>query len=267
MSIALNDALSPRLAVAALIAANLLPLPGVLLLGWDAASLFFVYWLESAVVGLYNLLRMAMAQGTGDIRNPVRSGATGTVDVEQIEQARRELAERHPRAARLLERALAVAAAASDEPDAATRPTPAGVQLIGKLFMLPFFIVHYGIFMAVHLTFLFSLFGPPRLPPWQAALVAAALLASHGLSYLVHFIGRQEYLWVTPQDQMGRPYGRVVVMHLTILFGGFLVMQFGAPAAALIVLVALKLGIDLAAHLRAHAPYEALHEAISRPTA
>lgn len=264
---ALNDELSPRLAVAALIGANMLPLAGVLLLGWEAASLFFVYWLESAVVGMYNLLRMAMAQGTSNVRIPLRSGAAESMDREQLEQARRELAERHPRAARLLERALAAASDAPDESGEARLGVPAELQLIGKFFMLPFFIVHYGIFMAVHLAFLFSLFGPPRLPAWQAALVAAALMASHGVSYLVHFIGRQEYLWVTPQDQMGRPYGRVVVMHLTILFGGFLAMQFGAPAAALLVLVALKLGIDLAAHLRAHAPYEAVHESLSRPAA
>lgn len=265
MSTALNDMLSPRLAIAALVASNLLPLAGVLLLGWDAPSLFFVYWLESAVVGVYNLLRMAMAQGTGDVHIPARGGPTGSVDVEQLEQARRELAERHPRAARLLERVLAGATEAPDESGVARLQVPAGVQQIAKLFMIPFFMVHYGIFMAVHLTFILNLFGPPRLPPWQAALVAAALLASHGVSYLVHFIGRQEYLWVTPQDQMGRPYGRVVVMHLTILLGGFLAMQFGAPAAALFVLVALKLGIDLAAHLRAHAPYQAVHEALSRP--
>ena len=51
---------------------------------------------------------------------------------------------------------------------------------------------------------------------------------------------------------MGKPYGRVVVLHLTILFGGFGVQALGSPLWALLLLVVLKTGIDLAAHVREH---------------
>jgi hypothetical protein len=51
---------------------------------------------------------------------------------------------------------------------------------------------------------------------------------------------------------MGQPYARVVVLHLTIIGGGFLVMALGAPVLGLLLLVVLKIGVDLAAHLREH---------------
>jgi len=46
-----------------------------------------------------------------------------------------------------------------------------------------------------------------------------------------------------------QPYARVVVLHITILAGGFAFMALHAPAAALVVLVALKTAMDLRTHL------------------
>jgi hypothetical protein len=52
---------------------------------------------------------------------------------------------------------------------------------------------------------------------------------------------------------MFAPYGRVVMLHLTILFGAFIIAILGAPIGALIVLVVLKTAFDLRLHLRQHA--------------
>jgi hypothetical protein len=41
--------------------ANLVPLPGLFFLDWDIFSILFFYWLESAVVGIYNIPRMLLA--------------------------------------------------------------------------------------------------------------------------------------------------------------------------------------------------------------
>ena len=43
-----------------LIAANLVPVVGVFLFDWQISDLFLLYWLESAVVGFYNVLKMLM---------------------------------------------------------------------------------------------------------------------------------------------------------------------------------------------------------------
>ena len=52
---------------------------------------------------------------------------------------------------------------------------------------------------------------------------------------------------VTPVLMM-QPYGRVVVLHLAILGGGFLVMLMGMPVAGLVLLIVLKIGLDVLAH-------------------
>jgi hypothetical protein len=47
----------------ALIAANLAPLYGVLALGWKVAPILVFYWTENLVIGFFNVLKMARAQG------------------------------------------------------------------------------------------------------------------------------------------------------------------------------------------------------------
>jgi hypothetical protein len=47
---------------------------------------------------------------------------------------------------------------------------------------------------------------------------------------------------------MSQPYGRVVVLHLTVLFGGWIVLTIGSPLLALVLLVALKTAADVRAH-------------------
>jgi hypothetical protein len=47
---------------------------------------------------------------------------------------------------------------------------------------------------------------------------------------------------------MMQPYSRVVVLHLTVLFGGWLVMAIGSPLPALVLLAVIKTAADLRAH-------------------
>ena len=47
-------------------------------------------------------------------------------------------------------------------------------------------------------------------------------------------------------------YGRVVALHLTIVVGAFVIGLFGAPIAALFLVVGIKTMIDLGLHLREH---------------
>jgi hypothetical protein len=43
-----------------LILANLVPVAGIFLFNWDVFSILFFYWIESAVVGLFNIAKMFM---------------------------------------------------------------------------------------------------------------------------------------------------------------------------------------------------------------
>lgn len=136
-------------------------------------------------------------------------------------------------------------------------------QLVMLAIMIPFFIVHYGIFAFVHGVFLTSLLAPDGQDGMEAAAELllsrdgllwplAALVASHGVSFAVNFLGAGEWRDVPEQDLMFQPYTRVVLLHVVILLGGVVVMTLGEPVAALVLLVGLKIGVDIVAHRREH---------------
>ena len=211
---------------------NLVPLAGVLWWGWQLQTILVLYWLESGVIGVLNVPRLALARGAPD-----RAAASG----------------------------------------------PARIGTAAKIFLIPFFIVHYGLFWLVHGVFVLVL-------PVVAALVSPAGRAetvtggapsplsdvglgaglgagldwgdvvagavAMGLFHLISFVYwdvvRREYEHTSPEAQMFAPYRRVVVLHLTILGGAFLVGLTGQPIAALTILVILKTLLDLRAHVGAH---------------
>jgi hypothetical protein len=122
-------------------------------------------------------------------------------------------------------------------------------------------------FTAVHGTFVFALFGgrrydSPGLNVVEPALRAAGelglwlplgvLLGSHAFSFLWNYLYRGEFRRANLGELMSQPYKRVVVLHIAILLGGFAAMALGSPLWALIVLLALKIGLDLKAHVKEH---------------
>ena len=228
-----------------LIGVNLIPLAGVLFAGWDVFGIVLLYWMETAVIGAVNVLRILTAGGDMKVA-----------------------------ALRMLERRRA---AATPEQMADWREkieaTPAGLTHGTKLFLVPFFCVHFGIFMLVHFMFILGLLGSKGgissgspfsalgqvsdfLTPamWLAVL---GLCASHLFSFFVNYLGKGEFRETSPPEQMMRPYGRVVVMHLAILFGAFATLALGNNIAILLLLVAGKIVVDVSLHLRDHRKMQA----------
>ena len=192
-----------------LIAANLLPLYGVLVLGWAVLPIMVLFWLENIVIGVLNILRILF----------------------------------------------------SSPADAA--------QWARKLLLVPFFAVHYGLFTAVHGLFVFALFGGESYKAlidglWtlDAARHAiaefalwpgiGALTASHLFSFFWNYLGQREYQQARPEALMQAPYSRVIVLHVVIIFGALLIQLFHSPLWALLLLIGLKIGVDLRAHLKEH---------------
>ena len=54
---------SSAIAVALLVITNLIPLVGVLWLGWDLMLILALYWAENGVVGVINILKILTAEG------------------------------------------------------------------------------------------------------------------------------------------------------------------------------------------------------------
>jgi hypothetical protein len=138
---------------------------------------------------------------------------------------------------------------------------------VAKVFMVPFFTFHYGIFTMVHGVFVFALFGremgnfggfpSPSLVlkavhTHHLAPAVAALALSHAFSYAWNYLGKGECRTVNMNALMAGPYARVVVLHVAIIGSGFLLMALGSPVAGLVLLLALKTALDVAAHIREH---------------
>ena len=200
-----------------LVLANLVPVYGVLALGWDVFPVMLLFWLENVVVGVLNVLRLLVA-----------------------------------------------------------RPQE-GASWAAKVFIIPFFCLHYGIFTLVHGVFVFVLFSgggvmgdagpfaggdPEPFPTSEVVresisalglgIPLVLLTVSHLFSFVWNFLLGGEYRRNSLQEIMFRPYGRIVVLHLAILIGGFLAMSLGSPVWALLLLIGLKIGLDVKGHLRTH---------------
>ena len=136
-----------------------------------------------------------------------------------------------------------------------------------KAFIIPFFLFHYGFFCYGHVTFVVGLFSDTGLRagffdvmPLQNTgfwIAAGAIFLSHLISYFVNYLGRGENERTGLATLMKRPYGRIVVMHVTIIIGAFFVLAVGNPLPALIVLVVAKTVLDLKLHHRERAAFAA----------
>jgi hypothetical protein len=215
--------MSSRFSSLALILANLLPLVGVLYFDWQILDILLLYWSESVIIGIVNVLRMAQC-GSDNIlaglQTPVANPATALLG--QI---------------------------------ALPRHYAAGL----KTFLILFFTLHYGAFCIGHLTVVRALFSDEGLVGewysslaliWQPAFIIAAgsIAASHLYSFAINFIGKREYENTGLIPLMQRPYGRIVAMHVAIVFGGGLVMWLGTALPLLVILIAVKIGLDLRFH-------------------
>lgn len=185
--------------VAAIVIGNLIPILGVLFLGWSAGSILILYWIENAIVGLFTLPRILMAEG----RNPEVAG------------------QKKP-------------------------PTRTGTAL--------FFVFHYGIFWVVHGVFAAVLAASfPRVEGdgvWTTgsfALAVLAMVATHGVMFWRSWIRTDARRTASPIDEMFRPYGRLIVLHVTVLLGAFGLSQLGAPAWTITLLCVGKMILELGA--------------------
>ena len=91
----------PQPSTLILIAANLVPLLGVFLWGWDAFVLLVLYWLETAVIAFWTIVRIATQprDALGDIKFEGSEQAGGAARARGVlYRARRHL---HGRAFRV----------------------------------------------------------------------------------------------------------------------------------------------------------------------
>jgi Family of unknown function (DUF6498) len=212
-----------------LIAVNSISVILAVIFGWSLAGIITLYWIENLVIGVFTILRMAFASGkTGDARG----------------------------ASDLLTHGL-------------------------KFCLIPFFCVHYFGFCFGHGVFLSAMSGMisqsqgvgqltisdgegpvgmflmlfteewslNRLGLWLTILLFAV---SHGVSFIRYFLGRGEAAHTSPDTEMFRPYGRIILLHVCIVLGGAVVFTLGSPWPLIVMFMAGKTMLDAGLHVFSH---------------
>ncbi|WP_135210859.1 DUF6498-containing protein [Vitreimonas flagellata] len=189
------------------VAINLIPIVGILLWGWSAFALILLYWLENVIIGVRNVASMWASAVFGG----------------------------------------------------------GGLMLPAAAFFSVFFTFHYGLFCLVHGIFVISMFGEAENGAFMGdslfdvagavrGLFATQMNLAVGFASImlwqvvqfILFLVRGDAARTNPLELMGAPYPRIIVLHVAIIFGGFLLMALNVPAGGYVVLALVKTAYDVA---------------------
>jgi len=203
-----------------MIAANTTPLIGIVLYNWNPFIILFIYWFESAVIGILNILKMLISGAIqdkkfspGDFTLALFLSVFFTVHYGMF-------------------------------------------MFVHGMFLTIFYFMFTDISMLdkvltdFDLSSLTGSFLPESLTVMgvieSELFPVTALFLYHIVYFFVNFISTGEYDKNRAQDYMMRPYKRIVIMQLTIILGAFAIFLTGFKSIAFIILwIAFKLAADI----------------------
>ena len=201
---------------------NLIPLIGVLLFGWDLPSILVMYWIETGVIGLVNVLKIRKSMALG--RPTV--AADGSVERPILRAAR------------------------------------SGSWLLAFMWLLaygifwailgPFVIqiANGGFYAGASQTGWSG--ASAEVIAWGAVSLAGGQLVAYVLDYV---IGRR-YLTVTSLELLRDPFVRILIILATIAAGGVGIALIGSPVGFLAAMVVAKTLVEIRFARTAPAPVD-----------
>lgn len=190
-----------------IIVANLIPVYGVWFEGWSASQIFLVFCLETVIIGVFNVLKMAC------VTLFARDGAAGILPNKKS-------------------------------------------TLVG-LFLIVFFIMHYGIFVFVQTQLFFgvsgiiddnSIMGAYRQIPEalgkDGQLVLLIFIIYYTLYNLFNFFFSGEYKTISLLTLLFQPYGRIFIQQFVVILGS-LFLSMGFDKIFILIMVVIKVFVEL----------------------
>ena len=199
------------LGIVSTVVGNLIPLVGVLLFGWDLPSVVVMYWIETGVVGLINVLR---------IRKSMALGQT-VVD----------------------------AGGSSERP--IVRQAGSGDWLLGLIWLLAYgiFWAILGVFVIQIANGGF--YAGASQTGWTGASAAVvtwgtlSLVGGQVVTYFHDYVIGRRYLTVTSLELLRDPFIRIFVIMGTITAGGVGIAVIGSPVGFLGAMVVVKTSVEI----------------------
>lgn len=120
--------------------------------------------------------------------------------------------------------------------------------LLAKIFLAGFFTFHYGFFHFGYASFLevFSQMSNSPVESHYVFLTTCVFFANHLYSFLYN--RTKETSKMNAGIIFMAPYARIIPMHLTIIFGGFIMMVGGSNRIILLLFLLLKTLADVLMH-------------------
>lgn len=91
-----------------------------------------------------------------------------------------------------------------------------------KKLLIPFFFLHYGLFLSGYSWFLKELGENEPVQKISYALPILFLFMEHAFAYRTKFVGERKFEKSVPIGEMFAPYKRVLVLHGVVILGSFI---------------------------------------------
>jgi hypothetical protein len=206
-----------------LIAANLLAVAFAVIGNWDLATVLFIYWAQSVIIGIFACITLLTSDTTilGAELGKAQAEAGGSPVVGK------------------------------------------GYVRLYTFILAGFFALHYGLFHWGYYAVIVDsgLFGPVEVGSFGVVASCLIFFANHAYSWYYHTKDqRRDSKFFT--RQFFEPYNRIIPMHLIIIFGAVIVTFLSlagidATLPVLVLFLLMKTYLDVRMHLRKH--YEKLH--------
>lgn len=202
-----------------IVSSNSIPVIGVIYLNWNPYMILLIYWGESLIIGIFNILKMMISGAIQDGKFSPSGFAAGTGSSVFF------------------------------------TVHYGTFMFIHGVFIVIFMLIAISEDLSGSETMDALLIADEILAPGEMTAIeflesefaaVAALFISHLVSFYLYFLKTGEYNYTIADNYMTKPYKRIIVMHFTIILGAVALFISGFKSVIFIIIwIGLKILLDL----------------------